>query len=264
MVEPGLKQLEAMLGHPFERRALLVQALTHSSLPHEQAGTHGAGEPAHRAEALKEHNEQLEFLGDAVVGLLVAESLLLRYPELHEGELTRLRAALVSRRHLGLVAAKMDLGEHMLVSREMERSGGRAKNSLLANCIEAVIGALFLDAGLDTTRKLVERVVVEPYAAGLREELEQGGTIGDYKSALQDFMRAHHQMHPEYVVRAESGPDHRKRFLVEVRAHGSEGHAMARGLGTTKKKAEQEAARKALGKLKNEAQQTMAMEGPAL
>ncbi len=255
MAHPSLTQIEAKLGHPFERKVLLVRALTHSSLPHEQAG-----DQAQRADALQEHNEQLEFLGDAVVGLLVAETLLRRYPELHEGELTRLRAALVSRRHLGLVAERLGLGEFLRVSREMERNGGRAKSSLLANGMEAVLGALFLDAGLDVARELVERVVVEPYVADLREELEQGGTIGDYKSALQDYLRAQKQGAPEYVVKAESGPDHRKRFLVEVGVQGSEPRPLARGLGSTKKKAEQEAARRALQKIKTENETALAAE----
>jgi len=197
-------------------------------------------------------NEQLEFLGDAVVGLLVAESVFKRYPELHEGELTRLRARLVSRNHLGHVAGLLNLGKYMQFGKVEELSGFRKKPSLLANCLEAVVGALYLDGGLEPARNFIEREIVTPYVDTLREELERGSSIGDHKSALQEFLQARKQGQPEYVVRAESGPDHRKRFLVEVRLaeDGSKPVALARGIGSTKKKAEQEAARRAFDKLR--------------
>ena len=246
----SLQQLEETLGHLFGRHDLLVQALTHSSVAHERQA---AGESPESSAAVD--NEQLEFLGDAVVGLLVAESLYRRFPELHEGELTRLRAALVSRRHLGHVAAQLKLGEYMQLGRSEERSGGRKKAALLANCIEAVIAALYLDAGIEKTNIFVERHVVEPYAGELRDELQQGNAIGDYKSALQEYLQAHKIGQPEYSIKGESGPDHRKRFLVEVRTAGSgkQAKALARGIGGTKKKAEQEAARRAFEKLRTAA-----------
>lgn len=241
--------LEAKLGHVFDRRDVLARALTHSSVAHERQAAGELTETGSHAD-----NEQLEFLGDAVVGLLVAESLYRRFPELHEGELTRLRAALVSRRHLGHVAAKLKLGEYMLLGRSEERSGGRKKAALLANCIEAVIAALYLDAGLEKTSEFVERHVVGPYAGELHDELEQGNAIGDYKSALQEYLQAHKAGQPEYSIKKESGPDHRKRFLVEVRAAGGGDRPLplARGIGSTKKKAEQEAARRAFEKLRSE------------
>ncbi len=255
---PGLPKLETLLRHRFARPELLTRALTHRSLASEQrlaapeAGTTSGVEATSGAGSDPDSdNEQLEFLGDAVVGFLVAEELCKRYPDLHEGELTRLRAELVSRRHLGLVAARLNLGEHMLLGRGEERSGGRKKNALLANCIEAVVAALYLDAGIESTRAFIVREVIEPSAAGLRDRMMGGSSIGDHKSALQELLQAKKQGQPEYVVKAEGGPDHRKRFLVEVfvAKNGNKVKALARGLGNTKKKAEQEAARRAIMKL---------------
>jgi ribonuclease-3 len=243
-----LDELETLLGHTFARRAVLVQALTHSSLAHERGAS----------SAPDEDNEQLEFLGDAVLGLLVAESLYRSYPGLREGQLTRLRAALVSRRHLGQVAARLDLGRFLLLGRGEERSGGRKKNALLANSIEAVIAALYLDSGVETVRSFVEQHVIAPSVATLYEQLIHGISIGDHKSALQELLQARRQGQPEYVVTGESGPDHRKEFLVEVRIaengaritdNGSPARALAHGAGTTRKLAEQEAARQAIEKL---------------
>jgi ribonuclease III len=253
--QPSLKNLEAVLGHHFRHGQLLVQALTHSSLAYERS-TELESAQATDSKPLADaaDNEQLEFLGDAVVGLLVAEFLYKHYPELQEGELTRLRANLVSRRHLGNVAGKLQLGEYMQLGKGEERSGGRKKNALLANCIEAVIGALYLDAGLATARNFLEREIVTPYIDELRGELGRGNNIGDHKSALQEFLQAQKHGQPEYVVKAESGPDHRKRFLVEVRLsdNGRKVPPLARGIGTTKKKAEQEAARRAYEKLQGQ------------
>jgi ribonuclease-3 len=245
MGQPAFQSLERVLGHKFVQERLLVQALTHSSLAHEFQLAEGGQQP------LPEDNEQMEFLGDAVIGLLVAESLYKRFPELSEGELTRLRSALVSRKHLGQVAARLKLGKYLRLGKGEERSGGRKKSALLANCIEAVIAALYLDAGLETTRAFVEREVVTPSVTELQKEMLEGRSIGDHKSALQEYLQAQKGSQPVYVVKGESGPDHRKRFTVEVRLadNGTHGKALARGTGTTKKKAEQEAARRALEKL---------------
>jgi ribonuclease-3 len=256
--QPELQILSQKIGHTFQQSSLLQRALTHSSLAYEQAAE---GTPSPDSA----DNEQLEFLGDAVVGLIVADSLYRRYPELKEGELTRLRAALVSRQHLGEVALKLDFGPALFLGRGEERSGGRKKAALLANAIEAVIGALYLDAGLGPARVFVERWVVEPYVAELRAALERGATIGDHKSALQEFLQARKAGQPQYVVEAESGPDHRKRFLVEVRtstAEGAKPRVLARGSGTTKKHAEQEAARRAYQKLIREGGTATASEPP--
>lgn len=235
----GLEELEARLGHSFANRKLLRQALTHRSLTREGTGAPG------------EDNERLEFLGDAVVGLAVAESLYLRYPELSEGDLTRLRGALVSRRNLGQVARQLELGKYLLLGRSEENSGGRGKPALLANAIEAVLGALFLDAGVDVVRRLVDRVVIEPLAATLRSQLLSGGGIGDYKSGLQELLQARKRGQPEYSTTAESGPDHCKQFFVEVR---SAGLLLATGTGRNRKLAEQDAARQALDVLRESPQ----------
>ena len=256
----GRPELETLLGHHFVQPELLRRALTHRSLAYEQRLTVEAGEAAVGSAATlsanefsdpSSDNEQLEFLGDAVVGLLVAEELCRRFPDLNEGSLTRLRAELVSRRQLGSVAARLNLGDYMLLGRGEERSGGRHKNALLANCIEAVIGALYLDAGIELARAFVVREVIDPTAAELHNKMLGGSSIGDHKSALQEILQAQKQGQPEYTVKAESGPDHRKRFLVEVSIAGTgvDPKPLARGLGSTKKKAEQEAARRAIMKL---------------
>ncbi len=250
-----MPELETLLRHRFTQPELLRRALTHRSLAYEQRlassePAEGGSESSGASFDPNSDNEQLEFLGDSIVGFLVAEELCRRYPDLHEGALTRLRAELVSRRQLGSVAARLNLGEYMLLGRGEERSGGRRKSALLANCIEAVIAALYLDAGIETTRAFVVREVIDPLAPGLRDRMLGGSSIGDYKSALQEILQAKKQGQPEYAVKAESGPDHRKRFLVEVSSgNGAGTKLLARGLGSTKKKAEQEAARRAIMKL---------------
>lgn len=231
-----LDTLEQTLRHTFHDRDLLEQAVTHSSLAFEQ-GAHN--------DKVSADNEKLEFLGDAVLGLVVAQSLYESFPDLAEGNLTRLRAALVSRRHLGHVAESLHLGDYLRLGRGEERNGGRGKSVLLANGFEAVIAALYLDAGIDATRAFVRRTVIDPTVQGLYKGLERGESMGDHKSALQESLQARGAAPPEYEVKAETGPDHRKRFLVEVVIPGSEGlpPVTAQGAGTTKKKAEQEAAR---------------------
>jgi ribonuclease-3 len=242
--------LQEKVGHIFQSPDLLRRALTHSSLAYEAAESQ-----ALNASCDYRDNEQLEFLGDAVVGLIAADSLYRRYSELHEGELTRLRAALVSRQQLGEVAKKLELGRHLFLGKGEERSGGRKKLALLANSIEALIGAIYLDGGFEKARVFVEQWVVEPYAKELRSTLASSSTIGDHKSALQEYLQARKEGQPQYVVKGESGPDHRKRFLIEVRMPARDAEkprVLARGSGTTKKNAEQEAARRAYRKLVDE------------
>ncbi len=245
--EPALQELEQKLNHAFTHPALLEEALTHGSLRHEQILAAGDG---HSPEAAD--NERLEFLGDAIVGLLVAESLFRRFLRASEGELTRLRAALVSRKHLGEVGQALDLGRWLRLGRSEERSGARTRPVLLANCVEALTAALYLDAGIEAARSFVERVIVEPEAARLHRELKARHAIGDYKSALQELLQSRGSAQPEYFVEAELGPDHRKRFIVELRAAAAASEpvrALAKGAGSTKKKAEQEAAKRALARL---------------
>ena len=248
-----LSALEAKLSYSFAQPALLEQALTHGSLRHEGyllAEKSGKGaKPAPKQPGGIGDNERMEFLGDAIVGLLVAESLFRRYPALNEGELTRLRAALVSRKYLGEVGARLKLGPWLRMGRSEERNGGRTKALLLANCVEALAAAVYLDSeSLQAVKPFVESAIVEPQAARLHAELQANHAIGDYKSALQEFLQANSGKEPEYVLKEETGPDHRKHFVVEVRTAGTEadgGRALARGSGGTKKKAEQEAAKRA-------------------
>ncbi len=222
------------LDHPFQRPELLTWALTHRSLAYE---TNPDSLPNPTAD-----NEQLEFVGDAVLGLVVAESLFHRFSASREGELTRLRSSLVSRRHLG------------------EVSGGRRKPALLANALEAVIAALYLDGGLDAARAFIEKHIIEPTLPDLHLAMQGGdtfsGAIGDHKSALQEHLQATGAGQPHYVLTDQSGPDHQKRFRVEVRIQDKTGgsRALAESEGTTKKQAQQDAARLAFQRLISEAQ----------
>jgi len=237
-----LSDLEAKLGHRFTDPRLLEQALTHGSVRHEMQTAQQTGQQTGDAAgslSASADNERLEFLGDAIVGMIVADLLYRRYPELHEGELTRLRAALVSRRHLGQVGLGLKLGEYLRLGRAEERNGGRRKAVLVANCMEALIGALYLEGGLAAAADFVERTVSDPYLDELRGDLRERRAIGDYKTALQELLQARRAGQPEYTTLGESGPDHRKRFLVEVQAS----LGTARGEGSNKKRAEQEAAR---------------------
>jgi ribonuclease III len=236
--------------HRFKRPELLTLALTHRSLAYET-----------NPEALLDptaDNEQLEFVGDAVLGLAVAESLYRRFPHSREGELTRLRASLVSRRHLGMVALRIGLGAMLRLGRGEEQSGGRQKPALLANALEAVIAALYLDGGLEAARSFIEQHIIEPSLPDLHGALSAGetfsGAIGDHKSALQEHLQAGGFGQPQYVLTAQSGPDHQKLFRVEVRIPDGLGgsRALAESEGTTKKQAQQQAARIAFEKLQAE------------
>ena len=249
-MEAVLTELEAALGHGFARPELLVRALTHRSLVN-QLQSQQAPDSTDRSSPAGD-NERLEFLGDAVLGLVVGEALFLGHPEWREGELTRVRAQLVSRQHMARVAAAISLGDHLRVSRGEDRSGLRRKSTVLSNTMEAVIGALFLDGGLEPVRVFARRYVMGETVEQLAEQLRSGAALGNYKSALQERLQADRAGSPVYRVKSESGPDHRKRFLVEVRlkaADGEPGKPLARGTGSTKKHAEQDAARRALAQL---------------
>jgi ribonuclease-3 len=243
-----------LFDHRFKRPELLTWALTHRSLAYE---TNPETLPDPTAD-----NEQLEFVGDAVLGLVVAESFFRRFPASREGELTRLRASLVSRRHLGEVAARIDLGSLLRLGRGEEQSGGRRKPALLANALEAVIAALYLDGGLEAARAFIEKHIIEPTLPDLHIAMKDGdtfsGAIGDHKSALQEHLQATGAGQPHYVLTDQSGPDHQKRFRVEVRIEDRKGgsRALAESEGTTKKQAQQDAARLAFKRLLSEAHPT--------
>ena len=256
-MEAVLAELEAALGHCFARTELLVHALTHRSLANERAVIEQIAHETITANGKVEtvgtgDNERLEFLGDAVLGLVVAEALFLLHPEWQEGELTRVRSQLVSRQHLAEVALAIDLGSYLRLSRGEDKGGLRRKSTVLSNTMEAVLGALFLDGGLEPVTAFVRRWVMGEAAEQLAEELRAGEALGNYKSALQEHLQASRAGTPVYRVKSESGPDHRKRFLVEVRLKASDSEAgkpLARGQGSTKKHAEQDAARRALERL---------------
>lgn len=260
---PELKELETALGHHFTVPELLVRALTHRSLANEQAAAGGHAPTSEKTRLVETaigtfsfssmgDNERLEFLGDAVLGLVVAESLYSGHPEWQEGELTRVRAQLVSRQHMALVAEEIELGRHLRLSKGEDKSGLRRKSTVLSNTMEAVIGALFLDGGLEPVRAFARMRVLGKAADQLAQELQSGAALGNFKSALQEHLQAERAGTPVYRVKSESGPGHRKRFVVEVRLKaeaGEPGKPLARGSGTTKKRAEQDAARRALDRL---------------
>jgi ribonuclease-3 len=240
-------QEKRFFGYKFKDPSLLTLALTHSSLAYES-------NPDRTAEPGSD-NEQLEFIGDAVLGLVVAEALYRRFPGSREGDLTRLRASLVSSRNLAQVALRMELGPMLRLGRGEEHSGGQRKPALLANALEAVIAAIYLDGGLAPARDFIHRQIIEPAEAGLISFLESrepfSGVVGDYKSALQERLQAAGVGQPKYLMTDQSGPDHRKNFRIEVRVSDGAGGTikLAEAEGTTKKQAQQEAARSALASL---------------
>src|SRR5207302_9575282 len=201
--------LEKVLGHVFASPGLLHQALTHSS----QARESEAARPTATQRA--KDNEQLEFLGDAVLGLVATEELFRRFPQFSEGQLSKLRAHLVSKNHLIRVAEHLDLGRYLRLGRGEEKSGGRGKAALLVDALEAILGAVYPDAGLEISRPLILQHIVLP-------ELEvfiSSGTAGkvtDYKSALQERLQAEGRPQPAYVMVKESGPEHQKTFTIEA------------------------------------------------
>jgi ribonuclease-3 len=240
---PATKQLESALGHSFQRRELLAQALTHSSYAHESTEDDGSGD-----------NEVLEFLGDAIVGMVTSEALFRNFHGRREGELSKVRAHLVSARHLAQVAKQLSLGEYLRLGRGEEKSGGRSKAALLVDALEAVVAALYLDAGLEAARQFILHKIVDP---GLEELAQDAGkfAVTDYKSALQERLQSIAGLQPAYRVAHESGPDHRKVFTVELQirlsSRGAAPDFIAHGEGSSKKVAEQRAARQALEHLQS-------------
>jgi ribonuclease-3 len=239
--------LEQSIGHVFVTRQLLQQALTHSSQAREME--------AQRPESAERtgDNEQLEFLGDAVLGLVTTEELYRRFPQFSEGQLSKLRAHLVSKNHLIRVAERLELGRYLRLGRGEEKSGGRNKAALLVDALEAILGAVYLDAGFETSRGIILKHIVLPE---LEEFVSLGtaGKITDYKSALQERLQAEGRPQPVYLLVHESGPEHQKTFTIEARLTTSNGGTefTARALGSTKKHAEQDAARQVLDHLSSQ------------
>jgi ribonuclease III len=243
----NITALESVLGHRFSRRELLEQALTHSSHAHE-AET-GEGESAESSD----DNEQLEFLGDAVLSLVTSEALWQRYPEFQEGQLSKMRAHLVSERHLVNAATQLGIGDFLFLGKGEEKSGGRQKPALLADALEAIVAALYLYAGFDAVRGFILKNIVDPELERLDATTSSGLPISDFKSALQEALQSGGKPQPSYVVTDEEGPDHRKQFTVEVRIlprSGGSPEYVARASASTKKQAEQLAAQQALEHLR--------------
>jgi ribonuclease-3 len=233
LVVPLPQQFEALerrIGYRFRDRGLLEHALTHRSKAHEDPSG-GVFD-----------NESLEFLGDAVLGMVVAEALFRTFPSFSEGQKSKVKSAIVSTFSLAELAEALDLGEHMILGRGEEKTGGRRKQALLADTYEALIAAIYLDGGLDAARDFILRELGDAIEEARRPEY-----FGrDHKSALQEQLQALGRPLPIYRIAGEIGPDHRKLFHVEVVV----GHdVLAQGAGRTKKEAEQEAAKAALAKL---------------
>jgi ribonuclease-3 len=219
--------LQGAIAYRFRDRGLIEHAMTHTSRANEDVSG-GVTD-----------NESLEFLGDAVLGFIVADLLFREFPECDEGEKSKMKAMLVSTATLARVAERLQLGDHLLLGRGEEKTGGRRKQALLADGCEALIAAIYLDGGIEPARAFIVREL-----GGFIDDMRRGGVAGqDYKSALQELVQAGNRPLPEYRVVGTLGPDHRKLFEVEVVVAGE---SLARATGPSKKEAEQDAARIAL------------------
>ena len=219
-----IKDLEAAVGYRFRNITLLQNALTHSSY---------ANERWH--DSLKS-NERLEFLGDSILGMVVAEHLYRNFPRRPEGELTRMRADMVCENSLAAVADKLNLGDHLLLGHGEERLCGRSRASILADAVESLIAASFLDGGMEAAKGIITRFVLTDVPVKQLHHV-------DYKTMLQELVQQKKNQSIVYTLSGESGPDHDKHFEVEVRLNG---HLVGNGSGSSKKRAEQDAARSAL------------------
>ena len=228
-----LAELEGKIGYRFRDRGLLDRALTHRSFAYESSME---GQPVG-------DYESLEFLGDAILGFLIAEFLYLTYFDLSEGEFTKIRAHLVSTRQLSTLSKVLDLGAFMNFSRGEEKTGGPNKKAILADVFESLVAAIYLDGEMNAAREFVLSQFEPRFAEIARGEL----TFRDYKSALQESLHRLGRSSPRYRVLSETGPEHRKEFLVSVNCEGQE---LSRGSGKTKKEAEQQAAERTLQRLR--------------
>jgi ribonuclease-3 len=228
----NLEDLEKIIGYRFDDRHLLTQAMTHRSWAHEQVSPHS------QREARGLHNEALEFLGDSILGLIVADYLFRAYPHANEGELSRMKHRLVSSPTLAKASTRLGLGEFVRFGRGEEKSGGRRKAALLADVFEAVMGAVFLDGGLEAATKFVEGSLSEE----LRDADPVAAAAADPKTMLQEKLQANREPAPQYTVIDTLGPPHHRTFHVELKWNGG----TARGEGRTIKAAEAAAAQTAL------------------
>ena len=225
-----LSELQKRLGYEFENKALLIAALTHSSYANEMKNS-GTGS-----------NERLEFLGDSVLGMSVAGFIFSVYPDMPEGKMTKLRADLVCEKSLAALAVKFGLGEFILLGKGEEKNGGRARPSILADAVEAILAAVYLDRGFEAASKFITGHLA-PQAQRKRTE------VSDYKTALQEVVQEKEGRLLSYHTVDESGPDHMKSFTAEVRMNGG---CIGVGTGKSKKEAEQFAAKSALEDLRIE------------
>lgn len=236
MQKLSIAELEEKLQYQFRRVELLQQALTHSS-------------HAYEAGPNFQDNESLEFLGDSVLGFITSCNLYQRFPEYSEGQLSKTRAHLVSARHLMEVARRMNLADYLVLGRGEENGGGRHRAGLVGDALEAVVAAIYLDAGLGEASRFVVQNIIEPELERIGNRPEGDPILHDFKSALQESMQASGRPQPSYAVVREKGPDHRKTFLVEVRVYSPENlqqpEYVGRAEGPTKKNAEQRAAQSA-------------------
>jgi ribonuclease-3 len=234
----SLQDLESELGYTFRDKQLLTRALTHSSHANEKNRSGG-------------DNEQLEFLGDAVLGFLISDFLFRAHPTLTEGQLSKLKGFFVSSANLVKFAERVRLGAYLQLGRGEEKTGGRSKQALLVDAFEAVLGAIYLDGGIEAAQRMMRRFFepqIEFVAGSDRQQLT------DFKTGLQERLQALHLGRADYIVTSEEGPDHQKLFTVDVMIDGD---SVARGVGLTKKAAEQAAAREALEWLLARQQETI-------
>jgi ribonuclease-3 len=225
-VEEDVSAFEQRIGYTFQSREMLDRALTHKSYSHES-----------KQEGVR-HNETFEFLGDSVLGFIIGDLLFRNFPELDEGALSKIKAYLVSASSLAEKARHFGMGEVIRLGVGEEKTGGRKKESLLANLFEAMVAGVYLDGGVDAARQFLGHA----FGADIRAINDQDLLFHDYKTALQELAQGRGLSLPEYSVVGEVGPDHDKTFIVDVRI----GSSVARGEGSSKKEAQQQAAKHAL------------------
>jgi ribonuclease-3 len=221
-----LQKLEDRLGYKFRNTTLILEALTHKSCKRSY------------------NNERLEFLGDAVLDLIVGEYLFKKFPDVNEGDLSKLRASLVNEKGFQKLANSIDLGNYIFISAAEENNEGRSKSSICSNAFEALIGAIYLESGLENAQEITLRLLEEAYP-----KIDLKSVFRDYKTTLQEITQAKMGVTPEYIVISASGPDHKKEFEVMIKVAGRE---LATAKGNSKKEAHQEAAKLALELLKKD------------